>query len=121
MRQLRRTFVASTLLMTTSILARSLWALDQHHTGMPDPPSPADPQQRDKVAAQDEAKTGRSDILLRREKEYRSDTEKLFQWANELREEARNTPGIQVLSVKTLKKLQEIEKLAKRMQKEVKG
>jgi hypothetical protein len=122
MLRLRRDFVASILLFVATILARPLKALSQsHHTGMPDPPSPADPQQRDKLATQDDTKTSASAVLLQREKEYRSDSEKLFQWAKELHEDAGNTPGTQVLSVKTLKRLQEIEKLAKKMQKEVKG
>lgn len=121
MLQLRRDFVGSILLFGSSILLRPRRATAQsHHTGMPAPPSPADPQQRDKLAAQDNVQTAPSAVLLQREQAYRSDTDKLFQWASELHEAARNTPGTQVLSVKTLKRLQEIEKLAKKMQKEVK-
>jgi hypothetical protein len=122
MLQPRRDFVGYLLRFATTILVRPLRATGQsHHTGMPDPPSPADPQQRDKLATQDNTKTSPSGVLLQREKEYRSDSDKLFQWVSELHEAARNTPGTQVLSVKTFKRLQEIEKLAKKMQKEVKG
>jgi hypothetical protein len=118
----RRDFAAKTVLFFVSIAARPLLTSAQsHHKGLPDPPLPGDPQQRDKLATPADPKAAQQGILQRREQAFRSDADKLLQWASELREEIKNTPGNQVLSVKTYKRLQEIEKLTKKMQSEVRG
>jgi hypothetical protein len=122
MLQYRRDFAVRTAWFFVSIATGPLWTSAQsHHKGLPDPPLPGDPQQRDKLAAPPDPQTAQKDVLQRREQAFRSDADKLFQWASELREEIKNTPGNQVLSVKTYKRLQEIEKLTKKMQSEVKG
>jgi hypothetical protein len=122
MLQRRRDFVIATSLVFAATISGSPLAVGQsRHKSLPDPPLPGDPQQRDKLAVPSDLKNSRQSVLHRREQEFRSGVEKLFQLSSELREDLKNMPSTDVLSVRMYKRVQEIEKLAKQLESEVKG
>lgn len=88
---------------------------------LPDPPTPGDPQQRDKMADRGNPQGSQQDILRKREQDFRGGVEKLFQLTSALREELKTTTTTEVLNVKMYKRLQEVEKLAKQLESQVKG
>ena len=55
------------------------------------------------------------------EKEFREGVERLYQLSGELREEVQKTATTEVLSVRMVKKTEEIEKLAKLLKNKAKG
>lgn len=118
----RRDFVITSASIFVSIISGSLAAFGQsRRKSLPDPPLPGDPEQRDKLAGPADPKSSQQAILHRREQEFRSGVEKLYQLTSELREELKTTPATNVLSVRMYKRVQEIEKLAKQMESTVKG
>jgi hypothetical protein len=105
-----------------TILQRKTWAQDPNATpGMPKPPMPADPLERDKNADPRDPRTVQKALLKENEKEFRAGVEKLYQMTGELKEELDKTPTTEVLSVRMYKKMQEIEKLAKQLKEKAKG
>jgi hypothetical protein len=93
----------------------------KHRPGYPDPPTPGDPQERDKNADPADPKVSQKRILKQNEKDFRMGVEKLCRMAGELREELDKTPTTDVLSVRMYKRMQEIEKLAKQLKDKAKG
>ena len=61
------------------------------------------------------------DILRKREQDFRGGVEKLFQLSSDLREQVKTTTTTDVLNVKMYKRVQEIEKLARQLESQVKG
>jgi hypothetical protein len=59
--------------------------------------------------------------LAQNEKQFREGVERLYQLTGELREEVQQTPTASVLSVRMVKKTDEIEKLAKQLKNKAKG
>ena len=68
-----------------------------------------------------EPKAVKAAVLRQNEQEFRDGVERLSVLVNELKEELGNTETTQVLSVRTYKKAQEIEKLAKQIKNKAKG
>jgi len=91
------------------------------HKSLPDPPLPGDPQQRDKLATPADPKATQQAARHQREENFRTGVEKLYGLTGELRDDLKNGPTADVLSVKMYKRLQEIEKLAKQLESAVKG
>jgi hypothetical protein len=60
-------------------------------------------------------------MLLRNEKEFREGVERLYRLISELREEVEKTATTDVLSLRMVKKTEEIEKLAKVLKNKAKG
>jgi hypothetical protein len=121
MLQARRNFATAACLFAISIAFRSSSVAAQYRNkNWPEPPAPGDPQQRDKLAPPD-SKTPEQNAQQRSEERFRLEAEKLFQLSGELRDEVKNTSSTKVFSVKMYKRLQEIERLAKQMQSQVKG
>ena len=60
-------------------------------------------------------------VLQQNAKEFQESVARLSVLVNELKEEVEKTPAADVLSVKTYKKAQEIEKLAKQIKNKAKG
>lgn len=79
-------------------------------------PNPAE-NRTDPVAAA-AAKRAR---LVQNEKEFREGVERLYQLASDLRDELQKTMTTDVLSVRMVKKTEEIEKLAKLLKSKAKG
>lgn len=118
----RRNFLITSAAITVSLVSGSFAAFGQsRRKSLPDPPTPGDPQQRDKLAGPLDPKTAQQAILQHREREFRDDADKLVQLSNELREELNATPATNVLSVKMYKRVQEIVRLAKQMETTLKG
>ena len=122
MLQQRREFVISASLMFAGVVANAGAAAEQsRRKSLPDPPTPGDPKQRDKLADRANPQGSQQDVLRKREQDFRAGVEKLFQLTNSLREELKTTTTTDVLNVKMYKRLQEIEKLAKQLESQVKG
>lgn len=120
--QQRREFVISASLVFAGALSSAGAALGQsRRKSLPDFPMPADPKQRDKMADRANPQGSQQDILRQREQEFRAGVEKLFQLTSALREELKTTTTTDVLSVKMYKRLQDVEKLAKQLEGQVKG
>jgi hypothetical protein len=87
----------------------------------PKPPTPGDPQERDKNADAPDPQTVNRTSMRQNEKEFRAGVERLYQLSSELREEMQKTPTTNVLSVRMYKKTEEIEKLAKQLKRKARG
>jgi hypothetical protein len=86
----------------------------------PKPPTPADPQEKNKTADASDLKAMKRAAMVRNEKEFRVGVERLYQLSGDLREEMQKTTT-SVLSARMYKKTEEIEKLAKRLKSLAKG
>ena len=118
----RRNFLITSAAIVISLISGSFAALGQsRRKSLPDPPTPGDPTQRDKLADPSDPKTARQAKAQTRERQFRDDVDKLVQLSNELRDELNITPASNVLSVKMYKRVQEIAKLAKQMESTLKG
>jgi heme oxygenase len=87
----------------------------------PKPPTPGDPQEKNKTADASDLKAMKRAAMVRNEKEFRAGVERLYQLSGDLREEMQKTTTTNVLSVQMYKKTEEIEKLAKRLKNLAKG
>jgi hypothetical protein len=118
----RRNFLITSTAIVISLMSGSFVALGQsRRRSLPDPPTPGDPQQRDKLADPADPKNAQQVKVQNREREFREDADKLVQLSNELRDELNITTASNVLSVKMYKRVQEIAKLAKQMESTLKG
>jgi hypothetical protein len=118
----RRDFLITSAAIVISLISGSFAALGQsRRRSLPDPPTPGDPQQRNKLADPSDPKTAQQAKVQNREREFREDVDKLLQLSNELRDELNTAPASNVLSVKMYKRVQEIAKLAKQMESTLKG
>ena len=68
-----------------------------------------------------DSKAAKAAMLWQSEQEFRESVERLSVLVNELKEEVEKTATTDVLSVRTYKKAQEIEKLAKQIKNKAKG
>ncbi len=88
----------------------------------PPKPSPAETQNAAQQEANSpEANAAKRAILLRNEKEFREGVERLYQLTADLRDEVQKTMNKDVLSLRMVKKTEEIEKLAKALKTKAKG
>jgi hypothetical protein len=118
----RNLFIAVATVFASAIFPLPNSALAQsRHKSLPDPPLPGDPQQRDKLATPTDPNEAQHTARHQREENFRSGVEKLYGLTGELRDDLKNGPTADVLSVKMYKRLQEIEKLAKQLESAVKG
>jgi hypothetical protein len=122
MRESRRKFFVSAALMCGALAVPSGISLAQFPPTPPPPPRPAETPNPAEIhsdpAAAAAAKRAR---LLQNEKEFREGVERLYQLASELRDELQKTMTTDVLSVRMVKKTEEIEKLAKLLKNKAKG
>jgi hypothetical protein len=127
MNETRRTFVtaafARTLVVATGAcagLGAPLFA--QRSIKPPPPPQPADthpPSGSD--ADVPGVRAAKRAQLQRNAEEFREGVERLYGLTGELREEVQKTGTTDVLSVRTYKKAEQIEKLAKQLKDKAKG
>ncbi len=126
----RRSFVMAVAAAASSVAVDALLAPSWSHLIMaaqrpiipPPKPAPAETQN----AAQQEANSpdanaAKRAILLRNEKEFRQGVERLYQLTGDLRDEVQKTMTTDVLSLRMVKKTEEIEKLAKALKTKAKG
>jgi hypothetical protein len=120
MRETRRGFLVSAAVLGSCLATANGWLEAQEpHKGMPTPPPPAVPQERNPSPLDGQA--ARRARLLQDEKEFRAGVERLYELTGELREEVQKTPTTDVLSVGMYKRMEAIEKLAKQLKGKAKG
>jgi hypothetical protein len=122
MMETRRAFVKTLTAAAGVLAARSALGETQiRKPTIPKPPTPGDPQEKDKNTDELDARTVNRAAMQQNEKEFRAGVERLYQLSGELREELQRTTTTNVLSVRMYKKTEEIEKLAKKLKSKVKG
>jgi hypothetical protein len=122
MLETRRTFIV-TMAGASSFLASAFGRLcAQNPPTPPPPPQPAGTPNPAEIHANPQAiAAARRARLQQNEKEFRDGVERLYQLTGELREEVQKTPTTDVLSIRMVKKTEEIEKLAKALKAKAKG
>ncbi len=114
------------LVMTMAVAAGSLAVADvllfaQRPIIPPPPPQPAETRNPAEIRTNPQDAAAKRTILRQNEKEFREGVERLYQLTGELREEVQKTTTTDVLSVRMVKKTEEIEKLAKLLKTKAKG
>ena len=122
MRESRRRFFVSAALLSSALALPNGTSFTQFPPTPPPPPKPAETRNPAEIhsdpAAAAAAKRAR---LLQNEKEFREGVERLYQLTSDLRDELQKTTTTDVLSVRMVKKTEEIEKLAKALKNKAKG
>jgi hypothetical protein len=122
MRESRRTFFFNAAVLSGALAVPSRITFAQFPPTLPPPPRPAQTPNPAEIhsdpAAAAAAKRAR---LLQNEKEFREGVERLYQLTSDLRDELQKTMTTDVLSVRMVKKTEEIEKLAKLLKNKAKG
>ena len=122
MRETRRVFVMTMAGVAGVLAAEEAWLFAQNPPTPPPPPQPAErPNPAEIHANPQAAAAARRARLHQNEKEFREGVDHLYQLTSELREEVRKTPTTDVLSIRMVKKTEEIEKLAKVLKAKAKG
>ena len=122
MRETRRNFFLSAALLAAALTLRLRNSLAQFPPTVPPPPKPAEiPNPADVHSNPAEASAAKRARMLQNEKEFREGVEKLHQLTTEVRDELEKTMTTDVLSVRMVKKMEEIEKLAKSLKNKAKG
>ena len=120
MRESRRGFF---ILMATAagfLVAEQGWP--QYPPTLPPPPKPAETPNPAEIHANPQAiAAAKRAMLQQNEKEFREGVERLYQLTSGLREEVQKTATTDVLSVRMVKKTEQIEKLAKMLKNRAKG
>jgi hypothetical protein len=122
MKKTRRGFVKALTVMASFLAAGSALGQTQiRKPTLPKPPTPGDPQERDKNEEVPDPQATNRTSMRQNEKEFRAGVERLYQLSSELREEMQKTTTTNVLSVRMYKKTEEIEKLAKQLKSKARG
>jgi hypothetical protein len=112
---------AITVAMSVSFATNAVSVAQQMKRRMPAPP----PSAQDDTDKNNPGKLDPQSVkklqLAQNEKQFREGVERLYQLTGELREEVQQTPTASVLSVRMVKKTDEIEKLAKQLKNKAKG
>jgi hypothetical protein len=122
MRETRRVFVTAMAAAAGILAGENGWPFAQNPPTPPPPPRPAETPNPAEIHSNPQAAAAvRRASLQRNEKEFREGVERLYQLTSELREEVQKTMTTEVLSVRMVKKTEEIEKLAKVLKTKAKG
>lgn len=122
MRETRREFVLAMAVATGVMSAKEGWLFAQYPPTLPPPPRPAETPNPAEIHSNPQAiAAAKRAMLQQNEKEFREGVERLYQLTSELHEEVQKTPTTEVLSVRMVKKTEQIEKLAKMLKNRAKG
>lgn len=122
MRETRRVFVMSMAGIAGGLTTVKAWPFAQDPPTPPPRPQPAETPNPAEIHANPQAiAAAKRARLQQNEQEFRDGVERLYQLTGELREEVQKTPTTDVLSVRMVKKTEEIEKLAKVLKAKAKG
>ena len=122
MRETRRVFVRAMAAAAGFLAAENGWPLAQYPPTPPPPPQPAETPNPAEIHSNPQATAAAKRAMLRQnEKEFREGVDRLYQLTSELREEVQKTTTTDVLSVRMVKKTEEIEKLAKALKNKARG
>jgi len=122
MRETRRVFFMTMAGVAGVLAAEEAWPSTQHPPTPPPPPQPAGRPNPAEIHTNPQAVAAAKRAQLQQnEKEFRQGVDRLFQLTSELREEVQKTTTTDVLSMRMVKKTEEIEKLAKVLKAKAKG
>jgi hypothetical protein len=122
MHETRRGFFMVMAAAASVLAAEDGWVLAQYPPTPPPPPKPAETPNPAEIHANPQASAAAKRAMLQQnEKEFREGVERLYQLISELREEVQKTATTDVLSIRMVKKTEEIEKLAKVLKAKAKG
>ena len=122
MLETRRVFVVRIVGAASSLAAEERRLFAQYPPTPPPPPQPAEtPNPAELHSNPRAAAVARRARMQQDEKEFREGVERLYQLTSDLREEVQKTTTTEVLSVRMIKKTEEIEKLAKVLKNKAKG
>ena len=122
MRETRRVFVLAMATAAGFLAAEDGWPYAQYPPTPPPPPQPAETPNPAEIRSNPQTTAAaKRAILQQNEREFREGVERLYQLSSELREEVQKTTTTDVLSLRMVKKTEEIEKLAKRLKNSAKG
>lgn len=122
MRGTRRLIVTAIAVATVLLVVEAGWLFAQYPPTPPPPPQPAEIPNPAGIHPNPQASAAAKRSRLRQEeKQFREGIERLYQLTGELREEVQKTATTEVLSMRMVKKTEEIEKLAKQLKNQAKG
>jgi hypothetical protein len=122
MRESRREFFVSAALLSGALAAPNRISFAQFPPTPPPKPAPGQmPNPAEIHSDPTAAAAAKRARLLQNEKEFREGAERLYELASDLRDELQKTRTTDVLSVRMVKKAEEIEKLAKLLKSKAKG
>jgi hypothetical protein len=122
MRETRRVFFMTMAGVAGVLAAEEAWPSTQNPPTPPPPPQPAGVPNPAEIHTNPQAAAAAKRAQLQQnEKEFREGVDRLFQLTSELREEVQKTTTTDVLSMRMVKKTEEIEKLAKVLKAKAKG
>ncbi len=122
MLETRRVFVLAMAGAAGLLAAEEGQLFAQYPPTPPPPPQPAEtPNPAEMHSNPRAAAAARRALMQQNEKEFREGVERLYQLTSELREEVQKTTTTEVLSVRMVKKTEEIEKVAKLLKNKAKG
>jgi hypothetical protein len=122
MYETRRGFFMVLATAASVLAAEDGWLLAQYPPTPPPPPKPAETPNPAEIHSNSQATIAAKRAMLQQnEKEFRVGVERLYQLTSELREEVQKTATTDVLSIRMVKKTEEIEKLAKVLKAKAKG
>ena len=118
----RRVFVLAMAGVAGFLAAKEGCLFAQYPPTPPPPPQPAETPNPAEMHSNPQAMAAAKRARMQQdEKEFREGVERLYQLSGELREEVQKTATTEVLSVRMVKKTEEIEKLAKLLKNKAKG
>lgn len=122
MRESRRKFFVSAALLSGVIAVPNGISFAQFPPTPPPKPKPAQMPNPAEIHSDPTATAAaRRARLHQSEKEFREGVERLYELASDLRDELQKTTTTDVLSVRMVKKTEEIEKLAKHLKSKARG
>jgi hypothetical protein len=122
MRETRRVFFMNMAGVAGVLAAKGAWPSEQNPPTPPPPPEPAEAPNPAEIHVNPQAVAAAKRARLQQnEKEFREGVDRLYQLTRELREEVQKTTTTDVLSLRMVKKTEEIEKLAKVLKAKAKG
>ncbi len=122
MRETRRGFVMVMATAAGFLAAAEGWPFAQYPPTPPPPPKPAETPNPAEIHTNPQTTAAAKRAMLQQnEKEFRQGIERLYQLTSELHEEVQKTATTEVLSVRMVKKAEQIEKLAKMLKNRAKG
>jgi hypothetical protein len=122
MRETRRGFFTVMAATAGVLAAKDGWLFAQNPPTPPPQPRPAVTVNPAEIHSNPRATAAAKRAMLQQnEKEFREGVERLYQLTSELRDEVQKTTTTEVLSVRMVKKTEEIEKLAKVLKTKAKG
>lgn len=122
MRETRRVFLMTVAGVASVLATEKAWPSTQNPPTPPPPPQPAGVPNPAEIHTNPQAAAAAKRARLQQnEKEFRAGVNRLYQLTSELLEEVQKTTTTDVLSMRMVKKTEEIEKLAKVLKAKAKG